>query len=83
MKIYPSYVICIDDEPLIETDGSIVLYQEGDDGRLADRLMGLIYLSEDSSRITIKKFKLTPNTFEAAVSHEDFVKIAQETREVG
>ena len=81
--IYPSYVICIDDEPLIEANGEILLYQEGDDGRLAERLMAIIYLEKDSSRITVKKYKLVPNTFESAVPHGEFIKIAQETRQVG
>jgi len=81
--IYPSYVICIDNEPLTEANGEIVLYQEGDDERLAERLMGMILLSEDSSRITVKKYRLVPNTYESAVSHEEFVRIAQETRQRG
>jgi hypothetical protein len=80
---YPAYVICVDGEPLVEANGEICLYQEGDDQILQERFMSMVYLSEDSSRITIKKFKLVPRTFESQVSHEEFVKKAQETRQVG
>jgi len=83
MKEYPAYVICIDDEPLEETDGEITLYQEGDDQKLMERFLAIIYLSDDSSRITIKKFRLIPKTFESSIPHKDFVRRAQETRQVG
>lgn len=83
MKHYPSYVICIDGEPLEESDGSITLYQEGDDCRLMERFMSIIYLSEDSSKVTIRKFQLTPHVFEGSMSAEEFRKKAQETKEVG
>jgi len=83
MKHYPSWVICIDGEPLEESDGSITLYQEGDDSRLMERFMAIIYLSDDSSRVTIKKFRLVPHSFESCISIEEFKQIAQETKEKG
>ena len=82
-KQYPSYVICIDGEPLLERDGSIVLYQEGDDEELKERFFAIIYLSEDSTKITIKKFLLTPRIFEHSISKKEFIKKAQETRMQG
>jgi hypothetical protein len=81
--IYPSYVICVDGEPLVETDGTIVLYQEGDDDDLKERFLALVYLSYDSSTITIKKFDLIPRTFENSISKKEFIKKAQETRRMG
>ena len=83
MKYYPSWVICVDGEPLEESDNSITLYQEGDDGKLMERFMSIIYLSEDSSRVTIKKFQLIPHTFESSISAEEFKRKAQETKEKG
>jgi hypothetical protein len=83
MKYYPSYVICIDDEPLLEEDGTITLYHEGDDDILKDRFFAIVYLSKDASKITIRKFDLTPHTFESVLSKEDFLKQARETKEIG
>ena len=83
IKHYPSWVICIDGEPLIEDDGTIVLYQEGDDRDLAERFIALIYLSEDSSRITVKKYDLIPHVFESSISKKEFLKKARETRGIG
>lgn len=83
MKQYPSWVICIDGEPLEERDGSITLYQEGDDEDIKERFMALVYLSEDSSKITIRKFDLTPHVFESSLSVDEFRKRAQETKRQG
>lgn len=83
MKNYPAYVICIDGEPLQESDESITLYQVGDDSKLMERFMAIIYLSEDSSRVTIKKFQLVPHVFESSISNNEFKRKAQETKEIG
>ena len=82
-KNYPSWVICIDGEPLEESDGSITLYQEGDDEDIRDRFMAIVYLSEDSSRVTIKKFDLVPHIFASSLSTSEFRKRAQETKREG
>jgi hypothetical protein len=82
-KHYPSWVICIDGEPLEECDGSITLYQEGDDDDIKERFMAIVYLSEDSSRVTIKKFDLVPHTFASSISADKFRKLAQETKRKG
>jgi len=81
--LYPSYVICIDDEPLVERDDTITLYQEGSDEVLKDRFMAIIYLSKNAYKVTIKKFNLIPHTFEGSLSKQQFLKQAQETYEVG
>ena len=83
IKHYPSWVICIDGEPLEEANGSITLYQEGDMQSFIERFEAILYLSEDSSRVTVKKFQLTPHVYESSISHDEFVKKAQETKEVG
>ena len=80
---YPTWVICIDGEPLEEDDGSITLYQEGDDDAIKSRFMAIVYLSEDSSRVTIKKFDLVPHIFASSLSVDDFRKRAQETKREG
>ena len=78
-KHYPSWVICIDGEPLEEEDGSITLYQ-GDEEDLKERFMSIVYLSDDSSRVTIRKYDLVPYTFESSISSKDFKKKARETK---
>jgi len=83
VKQYPSYVICIDGKPLVEDDGSITLYQDEDDRGLKDRFMAIVYLSEDSSRVTIRKFKIIPYDFEMSLSKKEFLKRARETKEIG
>ena len=80
---YPSWVICIDNEPLIETDGSITLYQEGSDEELKERFFSIVYLSKDSSNVTIKKYQLTPHSFEDSISSGKFMIMARETHEIG
>ena len=82
-KHYPSWVICIDGEPLEEEDGSITLYQEGDDEDIKDRFMAIVFLSDDSSRVTIRKYDLVPYTFESSISSKDFKKKARETKGQG
>jgi len=81
-KHYPSWVICIDGEPLEEDDGSITLYQ-GDEEDLKERFMSIVYLSDDSSRVTIRKYDLVPYTFESSISSKDFKKKARETKGQG
>ena len=81
-KHYPSWVICIDGEPLEEEDGSITLYQ-GDEEDLKERFMSIVYLSDDSSRVTIRKYDLVPYTFESSISSKDFKKKARETKGQG
>ena len=83
IKHYPSWVLCIDNEPLVETDGSIILYQEGDEDRLKERFMAIVYLSFDSSEVTIKKYDLVPHTFESSITQKEFLKRARETRGIG
>jgi len=83
IKQYPSWVICVDGEPLEEIDRSITLYQEGDDEAISERFMAIVFLSEDSSRVTIKKFDLTPHIFTSSLSVEDFKKRARETKRQG
>jgi hypothetical protein len=78
----PSWVICIDGEPLEEDDGSITLYQ-GDEEDLKERFMSIVYLSDDSSRVTIRKYDLVPYTFESSISSKDFKKKARETKGQG
>ena len=82
-KHYPSWVICIDGEPLEESNGSITLYQEGDEDEIKDRFMAIVFLSEDSSRVTIKKFDLVPHMFTSSLSVDEFRKRAQETKREG
>ena len=82
-KQYPSYVICIDGEPLVEDDDSITLYQDDDDRGLKDRFFAIVALSTDSTTVTIKKFKLTPYDFEVSLPKTEFLKRARETKEVG
>jgi len=83
IKQYPSWVICVDGEPLEEADGSITLYQEGDDEAISERFMAIVFLSEDSSRVTIKKFDLIPHIFISSLSVDEFKKRAQETKRQG
>jgi len=80
---YPTYVICIDGEPLIEDDGSITLCQEGDNDELMERFMAIVFLSDDSSRVTIRKFDLIPHVFAESLSKREFKKRARETKRVG
>lgn len=82
-KYYPTWAICIDGEPLEESDGSITLYQEGDDDEIKERFMAIVYLSEDSSRVTIKKFDLVPHIFTHSLPLDEFRKRAQETKREG
>lgn len=82
-KQYPTYVICIDGEPLIEDNGSITLYQEGDDRDLKDRFLAIVYLSEDSSSVTIRKYDLVPHVFANSMTSKEFKKRARETKRVG
>lgn len=76
---YPALVICIDGEPMVETDGTITLYQEGDDSRLRERFLAIVELSQDPSRATIQKFTLKPRVFKSQISREEFLKKAQKT----
>lgn len=80
---YPYYVICENGEPFQETDGSITLYGELDDRELGDRFMAIVYLSEDSSVFTIRKFDLIPHYFVSSMNREEFIKKAQATKRLG
>jgi acylphosphatase len=82
MGNYPSYVICIDGVPLEESDGSVTLYQEGSDMELMERFMSIVYLSEDATLITIRKYNLIPHEYTNSLSKEDFIKKAKETKKV-
>jgi acylphosphatase len=83
MSNYPSYVICIEGEPLEEEDGSVTLYQEGSDEELMRRFMALVYLSEDSSTITIRKYNIIPHEYTESLSKKEFIKKARETKRIG
>lgn len=78
---YPAYVICIDGKPLEEENGEITLYLEGDDQILAERFMAIVYLSDDSSRVSIKKFTLNPVTYESTMPIKEFMQRAAETKQ--
>jgi hypothetical protein len=80
---YPAYVICLDNKPLIEENGEIVLYHAGRDEILWPRFEALVYLCKDSSRLTIQKFQLNPVCHEDAIDKDDFIKQAQKTRRQG
>ena len=80
---YPSYVICVDGEPLVENNGAIALYQEGDEEELKDRFLAMVYLEHDSSRITVHKYDLIPHQFTKGLSKEQFLKAARETYREG
>ena len=80
---YPSYVICVDGVPFEESDGTITIYQEGSDKDLAERFMALVYLSIDSSTLTIRKFNLVPHKYTNALSKDEFIKKARETKVMG
>jgi hypothetical protein len=79
-----TWVICLDGEPLEEHDGTITLYRIEDSAVeeiLKDRFFNILCLIADSSRVTLKKFTLSPETFENELSTEEFKKKAQETKE--
>jgi len=79
------WLICIDGKPLKEYDGTVTLYRIEDkevEKALKYRFFDIACLTKDSSRVTLKKFILVPESFEDDLPFEDFMKKAQETKEL-